>query len=1071
MENSLRTDLLPTSLPLFWLLLATVLCVSTWIGIHCVFHRQKRPAFLHFVAGFPLGAMACYLALQVFARTLYIASPWTLWLLSILTAFAVEAVILIYQHERALCPPKIRHAIFSLRLVAVLILCTILTQPVLQREKEHRIRRRVVVLLDDSQSMQRVDSLWTPSEALDVAQSLGTLPLTARPLRFAAASNAVLRTQMAFWAEQFSGDSPLESKQDLKAFKRDLIQATNWLHQTSAALTDLAQQVPTDPTATSPADLEQLRSCQQFLTTQLTPALANLIPPSNPKLESTTTSSNFATLEGALESFRSLLPEVSVAADRRFLATRSADVRAAISNACAQSRLTLAREILAQNLQPLQDRYDLNFYHFASTPRQITAALAVSNSTPQRASALASTNTITQTSVPTDNRLAAAPQPVASAEPSSTDFTFALESILQEIPSEERAGFLFLTDGRHTSDTGVEAVAKALGQSHTPVSTVLIGGTSAPFDYAIHSVRARESVFLGDRVRLHVTVAASQAHGTHSQITLLRDGKSVDSKPLEPQGPVWQEEIRLEDTPDTRGNYHYTVKIEADAREITDANNVWEFPVAVSDNRTHVLLADRRPRWEFRYLRNLFYGRDKSIHLQYYLSEPDTIRGILPPKPIPPASASRPFGEAEASALPESLEEWRKFDVIILGDLSEKELTPFAVQCIQHCVESRGASLVCIGGPHAMPFAFSNTTFKALMPAEWIPAATNTTALSSPYSTTPFRVEMAHSGRSHEIMSLSSSQMENESLWAQQPLWMGRTPVTKLKSGAEIIALAAPEKSEEEDATFTLDATAAVSPEAAVEAFALRRQKETEQAIVVAQTYGAGKVLLLLTDQSWRLRYQMGDTYHHRFWGQIMRWAAGEQLRAGNTFARLGTDQISYTTGEPVRIRARFTDRNFKALVALHPTAILSDAQNTPLAEVPLSFLENSNGNYEGLFQSTLTPGVYQIKLEVPKLEQILKDDFPQALECQFTVVTARQPRESALLTADAKVPRILALHSGGHVVSPLEAKSIVNDFGEPSHTRVEVLEIPLWASPLLFVLFLLAITAEWILRKKGGLA
>ena len=59
----------------------------------------------------------------------------------------------------------------------------------------------------------------------------------------------------------------------------------------------------------------------------------------------------------------------------------------------------------------------------------------------------------------------------------------------------------------------------------------------------------------------------------------------------------------------------------------------------------NVLLVDGRPRWEYRYLRNLFYGRDKSVHLQDWLVHPDSIYGIQP-KLLEYASASRPFGQS-----------------------------------------------------------------------------------------------------------------------------------------------------------------------------------------------------------------------------------------------------------------------------------------------------------------------------------------------------------------------------------------------------------------------------------------
>ena len=227
---------------------------------------------------------------------------------------------------------------------------------------------------------------------------------------------------------------------------------------------------------------------------------------------------------------------------------------------------------------------------------------------------------------------------------------------------------------------------------------------------------------------------------------------------------------------------------------------------------------------------------------------------------------------------------------------------------------------------------------------------------------------------------------------------------------------------------------------------------------------------MLLTDQTWRLRYQVGDTHHHRFWGQIMRWAAGEQLRAGNVYARMGTDRVAYTPEEPVRIRARLSDNQFTPLANLKPMAILANERGDETARIELTYQEGSNGLYEGILQQRLEPGSHHVKLDVPGLGGILGDNLPDNLDCVFSVLTARQPKEAAHVTADERIPRVLAAQSGGRTVSPVEAGILESDFGEPSRTVVETLEIPLWCSPWLFAIILAALTAEWLLRKKGGL-
>ena len=57
--------------------------------------------------------------------------------------------------------------------------------------------------------------------------------------------------------------------------------------------------------------------------------------------------------------------------------------------------------------------------------------------------------------------------------------------------------------------------------------------------------------------------------------------------------------------------------------------------------------------------------------------------------------------------------------------------------------------------------------------------------------------------------------------------------------------------------------------------------REKEQALLVQQGYGRGQVLFVGLDSTWRWRFKVGDKYHHRFWGQLVRWAASDKLLEG----------------------------------------------------------------------------------------------------------------------------------------------------------------------------------------------
>ena len=49
--------------------------------------------------------------------------------------------------------------------------------------------------------------------------------------------------------------------------------------------------------------------------------------------------------------------------------------------------------------------------------------------------------------------------------------------------------------------------------------------------------------------------------------------------------------------------------------------------------------------------------------------------------------------------------------------------------------------------------------------------------------------------------------------------------------------------------------------------------------------------------------YKVGDTYHHRLWAQIMRWATAGRLPAGTEHVKLGSDRVRYRAGERITLR------------------------------------------------------------------------------------------------------------------------------------------------------------------------
>ena len=624
----------------------------------------------------------------------------------------------------------------------------------------------------------------------------------------------------------------------------------------------------------------------------------------------------------------------------------------------------------------------------------------------------------------------------------ATDLAGGLETVLDQVPPDQLAGVVLLSDGRHNRPGSVEDVSRRFGILDAPIAVIPSGSDVPPKDAAIISVRSPDSVYLGDRIRVGALLKFDGYRGKKAKLQLFAGDKELDSREISVPQDNYREEVKFRHATEEGGVGEYRVVLSGLKDETFENNNQWHFQTVVSDARTNVLLIDQHPRWEFRYLRNLFYGRDQSIHLQSVLLKPDRISGHTPPKVV--ASASRPFGEANATHLPETEDEWRKFDVIIIGDIGPDSLSDEQWQILSGCVTERAALLVLVAGPESMPHAFDSDVARELIPVKY--EASRRTFYGGDES---FRYALTNTGRNHPITAQVEGQMRNEQLWKEFPIIRWRHPVDGLQPGAEVLLFA------EDSNKRKQEVTSSDSLGAALAEVAKRREREAENALLVTRQTGAGKVAMLMADRTWRLREGVGDIYHHRFWGQLVRWGAGPNLRAGNETVRLGTDQLTYTGDDRVQIMIRLRDGDLNPIVDKQPIVEVTH-ESGEVTQVPLKFRENSNGLYESLAGPFRKPGTYEVKVN---------DDVITS----FRVVGARSAVELSETTLNQPLLDSIARTSGGRVYNGEGA--LADLFLRGDETRSELRETSLWDVWPVFLLLALCLTAEWVIRRRGGLS
>lgn len=1094
-QNVIRPDLLPMTVPTFLLWVMALIGVAAWISAHRDVARKDplRPSQRLGIL-VTVGTLASWTVMQLLGRWAFLAGSGHLLLLSFVSALSIELVSHLYRRECGLLPRRACRMLVACRMAVVIIILFMLLQPVLVGEHSRTIRRRVVVLMDDSASMNLQDKYWTVEERVEVSAALGVLEEVAdedlkkmqEGLPALAEEFAVFRMVAESSGEGADGEL-LDKKEVAKGVRKAL-----------DMLGPVAEKVANDAGVVPQEEFGDLRDtagrASRLLGGTLVPTLEKLGEDCRDK--DADIRNAVKGCADAMEQLVAALPDLQRARRAALYARRDEAGKAEALAAADATRAEIGRRLLSEDnhddgeteIEKMRSVYDIDVYRFAANPVLDSALMPTDEDKKAAEKKRKETEKIEPPPiVAVTNVVHAAVTNVADAAAAdgvmdvveevskeeariaafraATDITLALEMALREIPSEELAGFLVVTDGRYNGAAGVDAVARRLGNVKAPVSAVVLGGSKMPVDVAFGEARAPESVFLGDKVHVTGTLVATRSAGKEAKVRLYLGEEMVEEQVFRIENDDFEKEFRFTHKPESRGVIQYRLEIEEIPDEEFKENNKWTLDVAVSDDRTNVLLVDSRPRWEFRYLRNLFYGRDKSVHLQEYLIKPDRVAGV-DAGPLPAASAGRPFGESESSTYPLSREEWRKFAVIILGDLNEYELPADEIENIKYCVAERGALLVMIAGPNSMPHKINNETLRELMPVVYEPSNKNL----GKGPETRFRLKLTPAGRIHQVMMQSSSQSENEEIWEGIQTLDWRCSVEGVKPGAEVLAYAVADDGIDAQTAGLAVNDFAEDPDGAVKRLEEIRREQAKNSLVVAQQYGKGKVLMLNTDQSWRLRYKVGDVLHHQFWGQVLRWGAGEKLRAGNSFLRIGTDRLRYAPGDPVVVYARISDAEFNAMNNLEPTIKLY-SDEAEVETVTLEYREGSNGFYEGKLSPLADPGKYRIVFESGQARDALGGEYPEGIETHFVVVTAERPAEFVNITASKAMPLRMAEASGGKVVGPADIEELQGSFGEGNRVVVERTEKTLWNSWILYAAVIGLLTAEWIVRKRHGVA
>jgi uncharacterized membrane protein len=463
----------------------------------------------------------------------------------------------------------------------------------------------------------------------------------------------------------------------------------------------------------------------------------------------------------------------------------------------------------------------------------------------------------------------------------------------------------------------------------------------------------------------------------------------------------------------------FNFRVQPFSDEIVSENNDQSVLVRVVDDQPQVLYTEGEPRWDYAFLRRAL-ADEKSLRLVTLLRQANgklLRQGIDSPTIL-------------EKGFPDDKAELFKYKGLILGSVEASFFTYDQLRLISDFVSQRGGGLVMIGGKNSFSQGgYGNTPLEDALPV--ILRTGRQGAPVSSYRDTEYKAVLTDYGQQHPATRLSMDGQDNTKRWESAPPLVGINPTDGLKPGATVL----------------LESS-------------VREAGGQHLAVLAFQRFGRGKSMALTTDATWRWRMEQASTnnFHELFWKQLLRWLVSDVPDQVN----LDTDKNSYSLDESVTLRAEVNDNTFMRLNNAQITAKVKSPSGA-ITSAPLIWDPGKEGQYSATYRPE-EEGIYEVTAEAFQGSSSLGK-----ARANFRVAESSEEYHNANLNAD--LLKKLATDTGGRYYAAADARTLPEDisYSDTGASRLE--EKELWDMPIFFLLLAGAASAEWILRKRKGLA
>ncbi len=574
-----------------------------------------------------------------------------------------------------------------------------------------------------------------------------------------------------------------------------------------------------------------------------------------------------------------------------------------------------------------------------------------------------------------------------------------VSTLLGSLATNEGArALVLLSDGHDFELTNPAKTGFLARQRQTPIYAVAFGSQGKVRDAAARITSFQPYTYVKQKARIGAALRLIGCELETLQVELARAGKVVQTQRVQP-GEAAEVTVNFEVTEASVGQFEYEVRVRPlDGEKDTENNRALTY-LNVIDQQIQVLFLEGAPYWDTTFLQRSLMRNDKM--------NVDSIVQYAPGK----ARLIRKKASDRELKIPATLEEWRRYDVVVLGRrIDGSLLSREGLRQLEDFVKNHGGTVIFSRGP-----AFAvELADNELEPVLW-----------SPVPQARVRLQVAREGQSAAPLRTVQEQAGAES-------------VPELIAGFSA--------GESKPLTATLAATSASGGDAVPG--------------MVHRRLGDGQVLSIGVEGLWRWAFNAKiegvNTLFDRFWDQMILW-----LMAGRDF--VPTQQFSL----------RATSANLPLGEKIFFRALKRDS-TTKLADLPLTITQGGKevGRTTLAANDTTAPdklGAEFVPATTGKFEATAK--FPDGTTQTARFIVYDDNLEQTEVGTDAGYLKKLCESSGGHLLKPEELGKFLSELrDQPNPDAPQTRLTSAWDRVWVFWLIGLLFTADWYLRRRWGL-